>query len=54
MRLDQILKKFEKDAARPMMGWRLDDNAQWPRVTSLVPHHYPYSYGRMQEAWRDT
>ncbi len=33
-----------------MMGWRFDYNAHWPYV-NLVPHHYLYSYGRMQEVW---
>ena len=28
--VQQILKKLEEDAARPMMGWRFDYHAQWP------------------------
>jgi hypothetical protein len=36
-----------------MMGWRLDYHAQWPYVKNLVPHHYLYTYGRMQEVWLD-
>ena len=47
--VQQILRKLEEDGARPMMGWRFDYNAQWPHVKNLVPHHYLYSYGRMQE-----
>jgi peptide/nickel transport system substrate-binding protein len=53
MLVQQILRKLEEDAARPMMGWRLDYHAQWPHVKNLVPHHYLYSYGRMQEVWLD-
>jgi peptide/nickel transport system substrate-binding protein len=51
--VQQILKKLEEDAARPMMGWRLDYHAQWPYVKNLVPHHYLYTYGRMQDVWLD-
>jgi peptide/nickel transport system substrate-binding protein len=51
--VQQILRKLEEDAARPMMGWRFDYNAQWPYVKNLVPHHYLYTYGRMQEVWLD-
>jgi peptide/nickel transport system substrate-binding protein len=49
----QIQRKLEEDAARPMMGWRLDYFGHWPYVHNLVPHHYLYSYGRMQEVWLD-
>jgi peptide/nickel transport system substrate-binding protein len=49
----QIQKKLEDDAARPMMGWRLDYFAQWPHVKNLVPHHNIYNFGRMQEVWLD-
>jgi peptide/nickel transport system substrate-binding protein len=48
-----IQKRLEMDAARPMMGWRLDYFAQWPHVKGLVPHHNIYNYGRMQEVWLD-
>ncbi len=51
--VQQILKKLEEDAARPMMGWRIDYHAQWPYVKNLVPHHYLYTYGRMQDVWLD-
>ncbi len=51
--VQQILRRLGEDAARPMMGWRLDYNAQWPYVKNLVPRHYLYSYGRMQEVWLD-
>ena len=47
----QIQKKLEEDAARPMMGWRLDYFAQWPHVKNLVPHNNIYNFGRMQEVW---
>ncbi|PYM17007.1 MAG: peptide ABC transporter substrate-binding protein [Candidatus Rokuibacteriota bacterium] len=49
----QIQKKLEEEAARPMMGWRLDYFAQWPHVKGLVPHHNLYNYGRMQDVWLD-
>jgi peptide/nickel transport system substrate-binding protein len=49
----EIQKKLEVDAARPMMGWRLDYYAKWPYVKNLVPHHNIYNYGRMQEVWLD-
>jgi peptide/nickel transport system substrate-binding protein len=49
----QIQKKLEEDAARPIMGWRLDYLAHWPYVKNLIPHHNIYSYGRMQEVWLD-
>ena len=49
----QIQKKLEEDAARPIMGWRLDYLAHWPHVKNLIPHHNIYSYGRMQEVWLD-
>jgi peptide/nickel transport system substrate-binding protein len=48
-----IQLKLEADAARPIMGWRLDYFAQWPYVKNLTPHHTLYSYGRMQEVWLD-
>jgi peptide/nickel transport system substrate-binding protein len=48
-----IQKKLEMDAARPMMGWRIDYYAQWPYVKNLVPHHNIYNWGRMQEVWLD-
>ena len=51
--VQQILRKLEEEAARPMMGWRFDYHAQWPYVRNLVPHHYLYTYGRMQEVWLD-
>ncbi len=49
----QIQKKLEEDAARPMMGWRLDYVAQWPYVRNFIPHQSIYNYGRMQEVWLD-
>jgi hypothetical protein len=33
--------------------WRYDYFAHWPQVKNLVPHHTPYSYGRMQDVWLD-
>ncbi|PYN11784.1 MAG: peptide ABC transporter substrate-binding protein [Candidatus Rokuibacteriota bacterium] len=49
----QIQRKLEADAARPMMGWRLDYFAQWPYVRNLVPHHSAYNWSRMQDVWLD-
>ena len=51
--LARIQKKLEDDAARPVLAWRYDYFAHWPHVKNLVPHHTPYSYGRMQEVWLD-
>jgi peptide/nickel transport system substrate-binding protein len=51
--LARIQKKIEDDAARPVLAWRYDQFAHWPHVKNLVPHHTPYSYGRMQEVWLD-
>ena len=49
----QIQRKLEEDAARPVMGWRLDYFPMAPYVRNLVPHHNIYNYGRMQEVWLD-
>jgi peptide/nickel transport system substrate-binding protein len=49
----QVQRKLEDDAARPIMGWRLDYFAYWPHVKNLVPHNTLYSFGRMQEVWLD-
>jgi peptide/nickel transport system substrate-binding protein len=49
----EIQKKFEEEAVRPMMGWRLDYFAQWPYVRNLTPHNSNYSFGRMQNVWLD-
>jgi peptide/nickel transport system substrate-binding protein len=49
----QIQKRLEEDAARPMVGWRLDYFMQWDYVRNLVPHQSIYNYGRMQEVWLD-
>ncbi len=48
-----IQKKLEEDAARPMMGWRLDYFTVWPQVKNLVPHQSIYNFGRLQEVWLD-
>jgi peptide/nickel transport system substrate-binding protein len=48
-----IQKKLEEDAARPVMGWRLDFFPMWPYVKNLVVHSNIYNYGRMQEVWLD-
>ena len=49
----QIQKRLEEDAARPMVGWRLDYFMQWDYVRNLIPHQSIYNYGRMQEVWLD-
>ena len=49
----EIQKKFEEEAVRPMMGWRLDYFAQWPHVRNLIPHNSNYNIGRMQDVWLD-
>jgi peptide/nickel transport system substrate-binding protein len=49
----EIQRKLEEDAARPVMGWRIDHFPIWPYVKNLVPHHGIYNYGRMQEVWLD-
>ncbi len=49
----QIQKRLEEEAARPVMGWRIDHYAQWPYVKNLVPHQVLYNWGRMQEVWLD-
>ncbi len=49
----QIQKKLEEDAARPVMGWRLDYFPQWSHVKNFVAHANIYNYGRMQDVWLD-
>jgi peptide/nickel transport system substrate-binding protein len=51
--LARLQRKLEDDAARPVLAWRYDYYAHWPHVKNLIPHHTPYSYGRMQEVWLD-
>jgi len=51
--VSEIQKRLEMEAARPIMGWRLDYFPMWPYVKNLVPHHNIYNYGRMQEVWLD-
>ncbi len=48
-----IQKKLEEDAARPMIGWRLEYYLQWKHVKNLIPHQSIYNWGRMQEVWLD-
>jgi peptide/nickel transport system substrate-binding protein len=48
-----IQRRFDAEAVRPMLGWRLDYFAQWAYVKNLVPHHSNYSFGRMQNVWLD-
>jgi len=48
-----IQKRLEEEAARPMVGWRLEYYLQWQHVKNLVPHQSIYNWGRMQEVWLD-
>ena len=49
----QIQKKLEEDAARPVMGWRVDRFAQHPYVKNLIPNQVTYNCCRLQEVWLD-
>ena len=51
--VQEIQRRLEATAVRPVLVWRLDYFAQWPYVKNLVPHHSLYSWGRMQEVWLD-
>jgi peptide/nickel transport system substrate-binding protein len=48
-----IQKKLEADAARPIMGWRVDRFAQQAYVKNLVPHSVVYNCCRLQDTWLD-
>ena len=48
-----IQKKFEEDAARPVLAQRLDYYAYWPHVKGLVPQHNIYNFCRFQDVWKD-
>jgi peptide/nickel transport system substrate-binding protein len=49
----EIQLKLEQAASRPVLEWRLDYFTMWPHVKNLVPHHSLYSWGRLQDVWRD-
>jgi peptide/nickel transport system substrate-binding protein len=49
----QIQRKLEEDAARPVMGWRVDRFATQPYVKNLVPHPVVYNCCRLQDTWLD-
>jgi peptide/nickel transport system substrate-binding protein len=51
--VQDIQKRLEADAARPMLDWRLDYFVVRPHVKNLIPHQSIYNFGRMQEVWRD-
>jgi peptide/nickel transport system substrate-binding protein len=51
--VQDIQRKLEESAVRPVLLWRLDYFTVWAHVKNLVPHHSIYSWGRMQEVWRD-
>jgi len=51
--VQEIQRRLEAAAVRPVLVWRLDYFAQWPHVKNLVPHHSLYSWGRLQEVWLD-
>ena len=55
-RLEMVIalqKKFEEDAARPMLAQRLDYYAHWPYVKGLVAQHNIYNFSRFQDVWKD-
>jgi len=55
-RLEQVIaiqKRFEQDAARPVLAQRLDYFAHWPHVKGLVPHNNVYNFSRFQDVWLD-
>src|ERR1700730_11920695 len=47
--VQEIQRKLEEAAVRPVLLWRLDYFTVWPHVKNLVPHHAIYSWGRVQE-----
>jgi hypothetical protein len=49
----EIQRLPERDAARPILSWRLDNFVQAPYVRNLVPHQVEHNWGRMQEVWLD-
>jgi len=51
--VQEIQRRLEAAAVRPVLVWRLDYFSQWPYVKNLVPHHSLYSWGRLQEVWLD-
>ena len=51
--VQDIQKRLEAEAARPLLDWRLDYFVVWPHVKNLIPHQSIYNFGRMQEVWRD-
>ncbi len=51
--VQEIQRRLEEAAVRPVLVWRLDYFTVWPYVKNLVPHHSIYSWGRMQEIWLD-
>ncbi|HZS32187.1 MAG TPA: ABC transporter substrate-binding protein [Methylomirabilota bacterium] len=53
LQVQEIQKKLEQEAARPLLSWRLDYFVTWPHVKNLVPHQSIYNWGRMQEVWLD-
>ena len=51
--VEQIQRKLEEDAARPIMGWRVDRFAHHAYVKGLVPHNVVYNCCRLQDTWLD-
>jgi peptide/nickel transport system substrate-binding protein len=49
----QIQRKLEEDAARPVMGWRIDRFAHHAYVKNLIPHQVVYNCCRLQDVWLD-
>jgi peptide/nickel transport system substrate-binding protein len=51
--VQEIQRRLETAAIRPVLVWRLDYFSQQPYVRNLVPHHSLYSWGRFQDIWLD-
>jgi peptide/nickel transport system substrate-binding protein len=49
----EIDRRLYADAARPILGYRLDFFLYWPYVKGFVKHNSLYNDGRMQEVWLD-
>jgi peptide/nickel transport system substrate-binding protein len=49
----RIQTRLEEEAARPVMGWRVDRFAHHPHVKNLIPHQVVYNCCRLQEVWLD-
>ena len=50
---NEIDRKLQADAARPILGWGKQHWAHWPHVKGLVPHNNVYNFSRFQDVWLD-